>query len=360
MLNEKILKNEECAVYKLRSLYNRFGYTCFKMSKFEEYDLYVRNKDFLISDGIITFTDTNGKLLALKPDVTLSIIKNSTDASGAVQKLYYDENVYRIAGGTGSFKEITQTGLECIGDIGNYEVCEVLTLALKSLETIDSDYIMDVSHAGLVASVLDALDLTEDVREKVSAAIKQKSRDVVETMYNEGKLPQKAFETVNKLIDNYRDSAPLKAVLSGISQNADTALVEFCDAIDTIVLLGFGEKINVDFSIVNDLSYYSGVVFKGYIKGIPTEVLSGGRYDKLMKKMGKQAGAVGFAVYLDVLERHNFKESEYDYDFVLLTDDKTDTATIIKKVEELSKDGSSVAVFKKECENVRCRKVVKL
>ena len=173
-------------------------------------------------------------------------------------------------------------------------------------------------------------------------------------------MSQKALETVNKLIGNYRDSAVLRQALSGVSEKADTLLGEFCEAIDTVVSLGFGEKINVDFSIVNDLSYYSGVVFKGYVKGIPTEVLSGGRYDKLMKKMGKQAGAVGFAVYLDVLERHNFKESEYDYDFVLLTDDKTDTATIIKKVEELSKDGSSVAVFKKECENVRCRKVVKL
>lgn len=360
MLNEKILKNEERAVYALRSLYSRFGYTCFKMSKFEEYDLYVRNKDFLISDGIITFTDTNGKLLALKPDVTLSIIKNSTDVKGTVQKLYYDENVYRIAGGTGSFKEITQTGLECIGDIGDYEVCEVLTLALKSLETIDSEYIMDISHAGLVASLLDALELTEDSRKKVSAAIKQKSRDVVETMYNEGKLSQKAFETVNKLIGNYRNSLELKKALSGVSGNVDALLGEFSGVIDTVVSLGFGEKINIDFSIVNDLSYYSGVVFKGYIKGIPTEVLSGGRYDKLMKKMGKQMGAVGFAVYLDVLERHNFKESEYDYDFVLLTDDKSDTATVIKTVEELSKDGSSVAVFKKEPKNIRCRKVVKL
>lgn len=89
-------------------------------------------------------------------------------------------------------------------------------------------------------------------------------------------------------------------------------------------------------------------------------MLSGGRYDKLMKKMGKQAGAVGFAVYLDVLERHNFKESEYDYDFVLLIEDNSDTATVIKKVEELSKDGSSVAVFKKEPKNVRCREIVKL
>ena len=68
MLDEKIFRNDEKAIYNLRTLYRRFGYTRFKMSKFEEYDLYVRNKDFLISDGIITFTDTNGRLLALHFD----------------------------------------------------------------------------------------------------------------------------------------------------------------------------------------------------------------------------------------------------------------------------------------------------
>ena len=72
----------------LRDLYGRYGYRQYKMSKFEEYDLYARNKDFLISDSVITFTDTDGKLMALKPDVTLSIVNNSMDCPG-IRKLYY-------------------------------------------------------------------------------------------------------------------------------------------------------------------------------------------------------------------------------------------------------------------------------
>ena len=93
-IDEKLLKNDEEAVYKLRKLYRSFGYTRYKMSKFEEYDLYVKNKDFLISDGVITFTDTSGRLLALKPDVTLSIINNCKDDVGEVYKVYYNENFY--------------------------------------------------------------------------------------------------------------------------------------------------------------------------------------------------------------------------------------------------------------------------
>ena len=76
-IEESVLKNDERILFRLRALYRAHGYMQYKMSKFEEYDLYVRNKSFLVSDHIITFTDTNGKLLALKPDVTLSIVKNS-------------------------------------------------------------------------------------------------------------------------------------------------------------------------------------------------------------------------------------------------------------------------------------------
>ena len=97
------LRREERVLFKLRDLYRLSGYAQYKMGKFEEYDLYARNKDFLVSDGVITFTDTDGRLMALKPDVTLSIIKNTRDRENCVQKVYYSENVYRISGSTRSF-----------------------------------------------------------------------------------------------------------------------------------------------------------------------------------------------------------------------------------------------------------------
>lgn len=76
-----------------------YGYRRFKMSKFEEYDLYVRNKDFLVSDRMITFTDARGILMALKPDVTLSIIKNTRAEEAGPRKVYYNESVYRSGQG---------------------------------------------------------------------------------------------------------------------------------------------------------------------------------------------------------------------------------------------------------------------
>ncbi len=353
MPSDKLLRFEEKAVFMLRSLYSGFGYKAFKMSKFEEYDLYVKNKDFLISDGIITFTDTSGKLMALKPDVTLSIIKNSTDREGATDKFYYDESVYRISGSSKTFKEITQTGLECIGDIGMYEICEVLTLAVKSLGLISDNYILDLSHAGLYAALLDTLSLDAATRGQVAAAIRAKSADALRAL-----LGEDGFNIASKLLCNYADSAALKQAFADVTDSAvNAALSELCKLCDVLCELSLCDKINIDFSIVNDERYYSGVVFKGYIKGIPAEVLSGGQYDKLMKKMGRSSGAIGFAVYLDVLERMD-NADEYDFDYALIAGDSA-PARIIKRVEALSADGSTVAVFKTEPEGVRCRYTVK-
>ena len=85
---EKYLNYEEKVVLRLRGIYEQYGYRPYKMSKFEEYDLYAENKRFLVSKNVITFTDNHGKLMALKPDVTLSIIKNYNSISGQMEKVY--------------------------------------------------------------------------------------------------------------------------------------------------------------------------------------------------------------------------------------------------------------------------------
>ena len=111
MTTTENLQEKERIILELRALYRRYGYGGYKMSRFEEYDLYVRNKDFLSSDRMIVFTDLDGTLMALKPDVTISIIKNTSAEPGTVKKVYYDENVFRADAKAGSFKEIMQTGL---------------------------------------------------------------------------------------------------------------------------------------------------------------------------------------------------------------------------------------------------------
>ena len=343
-IESKILKPDERVACVLRSLYRNLGYCQYKMSKFEEYALYVRNKDFLVSDGIISFTDTNGRLLALKPDVTLSIINNSKDVPGQLQKLYYDENVYRISKSSRSYKEIRQTGLECIGDIGLLEVCEVMLLAVRSLESISDNYIFELSHEGFVEAVFEDCKIERALRQSILSAVSRKSIGELELICKEKGISNEIRNVLLTFTKNYTsvDDAitALKEICTG--EAASKSFEEFSFIVDFIREAGFEKNIKIDFSLTNDMSYYSGIVFKGYIKGIPSSVLSGGQYDKLMKKMGRASGAVGFAVYLDALERFELQENEYDVDIVLLH--SGNIAETLKTAESLSSAGNTVRV----------------
>lgn len=362
MFSSNILKNEEKAVFALRSLYRKYGYTPFKMSKFEEYDLYVRNKDFLVSDSVITFTGMNGKLLALKPDVTLSIVKNTKDLPDTVQKVYYNENVYRVSKNTHEFKEIMQTGLECIGAIGIYDIYEVISLAAKSLGAISESFVLDLSHIGIVSAVLDSIGCSRDTGKKILTCIGEKNQSDIEKICAENNISGEDCEKIVSLVGTYGRIEKVIPELRAICDTPElkSALAEFESICALLISSEFSDKINIDFSIATDMRYYNGVVFQGFVENVPTGVLSGGQYDNLMKKMGRKSGAIGFAVYLDTLERLNLVEKKYDVDCILLYDGSTEPADLANTVNKLIADGREVMVQKALPENIKYKQLLKI
>ena len=328
----ELLKNEERAVFALRALYRRYGYVGYKMSQFEEYDLYVRNKDFLLSDRIITFSGSGGRLLALKPDVTLSIVKNAPDAPGAVQKLYYNENVYR------DYREIIQTGLECVGDLGDYEIAEVVLLAAKSLQLLGGRFVLDISHMGLVAAILSSCGLTPVEQKQALAYLRRKNTHELKALCGGNDDAWKKLSELAACRGN--DRKVLETVSRVLTTEEERQALSELEGLWR-VLEGSGCAGNVclDFSVGSDMGYYSGVVFRGYLEGIPASVLSGGQYDKLAEKMGKHCRAIGFAVYLDLLEARQ-EETDDSVDTLILHDGTTDTAALTLAAEAAAKDGS--------------------
>ena len=294
------LSLQEKVIFGLRSLYRSYGYTQYKMSKFEEYDLYANNKDFLISDSVITFTDTNGKLMALKPDVTLSIIKNIKDRSEGVQKLFYNENVYRISKGNQSYKEIMQVGLECIGDISQEDIRQVIVLAAKSLQSISGNSVLNVTNLDLLSQVIGAAEQAGVKAADILACVEEKNEAGLKKL----ELPENIQAVLSVLI---RASGRATQVLPVLINNLDglwdtTSLQSLLQLLGSIEDEEVSKILQVDFSVVSDINYYNGIIFKGFVEGVPSAVLSGGQYDKLMKKMKHSSSAVGFAVYLDMLD----------------------------------------------------------
>lgn len=300
-LTELLTRDEE-AVFTLRALYNKYGYSQYKMSKFEEYDLYVKNKDFLPSENIITFTDTDGRLLALKPDVTLSIIKNSRITTGLI-KAQYNENIYRISKGTNSFKEFMQVGLECLGDVGNRELSEVILLAKKSLDLISESNVLEISHLDITYGILEYAGVSEDGQKKILDCLGKKNVAGIEQVCSSESIGKEKTDLVKKLATVYgTPSAVLPALEAFRVTPATNNAVEQLNYIFSVLEEnGIAGGLCIDFSLVGDMKYYNGIAMKGFVDGIPTGILSGGQYDKMMVKMKKNARGVGFAVYLSEL-----------------------------------------------------------
>lgn len=310
-----LLDQTEKLIYALRCLYRENGYRQFKMGKFEDYDLYSKNKDFLISDSLISFTDTNGKLKALKPDVTLSIIKSYRNTEETL-KLCYDESVFRVSKGTGSFKELEQTGLECIGKVDEREIASVVRLAAESLAQITEDYVLEVTNLDILSaftedliSGLDSSDAKELRSELLRCVSEKNTHEIDGILRNYALQPEdvsEKTEALKALIGSYGEVDTVLDKVRLIAQKNETAL----SAIDKLEkILGLIKDteayrhLRLDFSLVNDTNYYNGITFRGYIQGIPSSVLSGGQYNRLMRRMKKKADGIGFAVYLDTLER---------------------------------------------------------
>lgn len=300
-----VLSREERAAFTLRALYAEHGYAQYKMSKFEEYALYVKNKDFLVSENVITFTDTDGKLLALKPDVTLSIIKNSKDVADGLMRVYYNENVYRVSRGTRSFKEIMQAGVECLGAVDVGIITEVLFLAAKSLDVLSERNVLEISHLDIVSGIIDAFSVSETGKKELFLQLGAKNAQGVEAVCREEGLTEAQTGLLKKLVTLY--GAPEKVLPKlecfKINDVCKQAVEQLASVVAQLAKMGVDEKLRIDFSVVGDRNYYNGIAFKGFVEGLPVGILSGGQYDKLMRRMHKTAKAIGFAVYLDELSK---------------------------------------------------------
>lgn len=340
MISTDVLRNEERVAFALRGLYRSYGYLQYRMSKFEEYDLYVRNKSYLPAEHIITFPGSDGKLMALKPDVTLSIVRTTKDLPVGVRKVYYHENVYRSTGENRSIREMMQVGLECIGNVDDYCVREVLGLAEQSLALVSPDSVLDISNLGILSEVLLRAGIKAEDRGELLGYIAEKNpHDLAAFCAKLGLSEEKTGWLRQMILCEGKPNEVLPRLQALFSDPAWSAMVTAFGK----VLSGLPqERLRIDFSVINDMSYYNGILFQGFVAGVPNSVLSGGQYDLLMQRMGKKARAIGFAVYLDQLEQMGKPEKGYDFDLLVLYGEKTDPAEVEKTVRKYTAQGLRV------------------
>lgn len=293
----------ERATFTLRALYEQAGYRKYRCSRFEEYALYQAYNRFLPDTQVVTFTDLDGKLRAIKPDVTLSIAKTAQPAPGECKRFYYNEEVCRPSRESHTFQTIRQMGLECMGAVDAAVQAETVGLALQSLAALGVATVLEISHMGFVTGLLDALNIEPAVRGRLLEYLRGKNGHELRRAAEKFGLSAAAADSLCGLLALHGAPAEVlqQAETCCLCETQRSALTELRQLVDTLPAQGC--ELRLDLSMADEMDYYNGLVFVGYAAGIPCAVLKGGRYDYLMQRFTPTANAIGFAMYLDELER---------------------------------------------------------
>ena len=339
----KNMSKKDLVLLNIRKMYDSYGYKKISLPSFEEYDLYNENKDF-IDRNVLTVMSPNGKLLALRPDITLSVAKKvSKDQSLKYSKIYYQENTYNLTKYVG-YEEDEQLGIELIGKESTFLDFEIINLAVKSLDIINKKSMIVLSHAGFISSIFENFDLEYETKEQILDCINRKNSHDIQKILKRNehisenvkkliyKIPELSgnLENIEKELLKYEINGNTKKILSELKQ-LNSLLMKFYKK----------SKIIFDFSVVKNLNYYNGIILQGYIEGFPNVILTGGRYDKLFEKFGVDTGAVGFAILTDGLKGYYKDTDKKDFE-ILIAYDNSDFEKLVEIVNDFQKKGLRV------------------
>ena len=205
-------------------------------------------------------------------------------------------------------------GLECIGAVDAAAAAQVVSLALRSLALTERDFVLEISHMGFVTGLFDAVGADEAVRPRLLTCIRDKNvHELAQDRRGGGPLPPgdgrpvppgDADRLLARQVLSRRGASGTERRHGGGAGGAAGSCARRWRT---------GARRThwkLDLSLVNDMEYYNGLVLQGYLAGLPRAVLRGGQYDPLAEQFRPGARAIGFALYLDELDRLSDEPAE--------------------------------------------------
>ena len=300
---------------QFHEIFRSSGYSEIVTPGLEFYDVFHLNSRYFPQESLYKLIDNKGRLLVVRPDSTMPIarvVATRLREAALPLRLYYNQNVYSSNRSlAGRSDEVVQTGIELIGSDSIRADLEVLSMAIEVLSGCNEEHFsLEIGHIGFFRELVGQLNVDESTQENIRYLIEIKN-----------------YPALNDLLDSIGDNPIIIALkmlprLFGGEEVFEKAAKLFHDEkIDGILTnlkaiftdlakLGHNGKITVDLGIVNRMDYYTGVVMKGYLPGCGEDVLSGGRYDKLLGDFGYDVPATGFAVNVDAVASVFSKKSD--------------------------------------------------
>lgn len=305
--------NVECG--KKKTLENRilqsfhlYGYHDIQTPMFEYFDVFRKEIGTVPSKDLYKFFDKDGNTLALRPDITPSIARVASTLFADEQipiRLCYTGNTFiNHSTNQGRLKEITQMGVELIGDNSVEADAEMLALVIESLSSVGlKEFQLSVGNVDYFKSLIEDANLDEEAEERVINLINNRNYFGVEDYLDKIRVKRSSREAFVALSEMVGGLEVLTKAKDIAPNSAGIMAIKRLEKIYNILkMYGMEKFITFDLSMTGGTyGYYTGIIFRGYTFGTGDAIVKGGRYDKLLEKFGKESPSIGFAIVIDEL-----------------------------------------------------------
>lgn len=285
----------------------QYGFLRIKTPMFEYFDIFNKERGTVSSRDMYKFIDRDGETMVLRPDITPQIArcaaKYFTKEELPIRLCYRGSVFINHSGYQGKLKESTQIGAELVNGQGAAEDAEMAALMIDCLKVSGlTKFQVEIGQADFFRALSEEAGMTEEESEELRTLIESKNIFGVEQLMNEKSFSEELKQLFLKLSDQFGGIETVQHMKT-LTKNkrALAALCRLEQMHEALAAYGRESYVTYDLGMLNQYNYYTGVVFRAYTHGTGDVVAAGGRYDKLLGQFGKQAPAIGIAIYSDQL-----------------------------------------------------------
>ncbi|HIZ43880.1 MAG TPA: ATP phosphoribosyltransferase regulatory subunit [Firmicutes bacterium] len=342
---------------RIRSVQRSYGYSELQTPTFEFFDIFNKERGSVASREMYKFFDREGNTLVLRPDMTPPVARCAAkyymDEPFPIRLSYLAGTYINHSSYQGRLKESTVQGAELIGDASCDADAEIIALTIGCLLKAGlRDFQVDIGQVDFFKGLVEEAGLDEETEEQLKALIEDKNFFGVEELVREQKLSDRLTEIFSRLPELFGSADLLRTAKEmAVSERTRAAVERLEDLYRILGYYGLSDYVSFDLGMLGKYKYYTGIIFRGVTFGTGEPIVSGGRYDGLMKQFGKDAPAVGFSISIDglmsALSRQKIEIETPGTDCLLLYDGQKQEAAI-ERASALRRAGKNLQLLRKQ------------
>jgi len=292
---------------RIRDSFRLNGYKELETPTIEFFDVFGSDGGFINQESMYKFCDSKGRLLVLRPDLTIPVARIAATKlkdEDFPLKCFYIGNTFSFDQlGGGRQNEFTQAGCEILGVNSIEADAEVVAMAIEIIKTTGiEEFQIDIGQVEFFKGIMEESGLSEDEVEEVRELIDLKDFVGVEQVMDQHKVRAELKNLILDLPRLFGSKDILNRIdLNRVGERAAKALLNIKAIIEILEDRNLDKYVSIDLGMVQSMNYYTGIVFRGYTYGVGFPVLSGGRYDKLVSRFGRECAATGFSLGINMV-----------------------------------------------------------